>query len=196
MTDTTTHIDPALAVSRAADWARGVGFETFLPTAEQNADLWNGVWTRARVEPSALSRLEAVPGDWKLLVISEDWCGDASNSVPVLARLAEQAPNLELRLVPRDADEASLALIDAHLTDGRSRSIPVAILLDAHDVERGWWGPRPAELQRWVMSDGQTLEKDERYRQARLWYARDRGRATVDEVVSLIEAASGAMRVG
>ncbi len=81
--------------------------------------------------------------------------------------------------------------MDAHLT-GTSRGIPIAILLDGTLTERGWWGPRPAELQRWVMTEGKRIEDhDEKYLQVRKWYARDRGRTTLNEVLALIEAASG-----
>ena len=77
--------------------------------------------------------------------------------------------------------------MDAHLT-GTSRSIPVVILLDADYRECGWWGPRPRELQAWVLGDGQTLPASERYREVRRWYARDQGRAILDEVVGFLEA--------
>jgi hypothetical protein len=42
-------------------------------------------------------------------------------------------------------------------------------------------------LQHWVSGQGQLLEKSARYREARTWYARDRGRTTLEEVVSLLE---------
>jgi hypothetical protein len=81
--------------------------------------------------------------------------------------------------------------MDAHLT-GTARSIPVVIAYDDAFVERGWWGPRPAALQAWVFSpDGQALDKPERYRHVRGWYARDRGRTTVDEILTLLERAAG-----
>jgi hypothetical protein len=81
--------------------------------------------------------------------------------------------------------------MDAHLT-GTSRSIPVIIVLDDAFEERGWWGPRPTVLQHWVSGQGQLLEKSARYREARTWYARDRGRTTLEEVVSIIERAARA----
>ena len=80
--------------------------------------------------------------------------------------------------------------MNAHLT-GTSRSIPVVIALDEDFVERGWWGPRPSELQRWALTEGKQLEKTERYRQTRMWYARDRGLSTVAEVVEMIERGAG-----
>jgi hypothetical protein len=110
--------------------------------------------------------------------------------VPVLARLAERAPNIDLRILQRDAN---LDIMDAHLTLG-SRSIPVVIVLDAAFHERGWWGPRPRALQRWVIGEGRALAKEDRYREVRRWYARDHGATTVDDVVSLIEAADSAAR--
>lgn len=168
-------------------WNEGVSFSAFLPTAETNADLWRGVWDRVRLPDDLVERAAAVPGRWHLLVISEDWCGDAVNIVPVLARLAEAVPALDLRIITRDDH---LDLMDAHLTDGRSRSIPVVLVLDEDFVEHGWWGPRPSELQAWVMEEGLALPSDERYRHVRRFYARDKGRTTLEEVIAGLEAAA------
>ena len=47
---------------------------------------------------------EAVPPGTRrrLLVIAEDWCGDASSTVPVVARFADAVPGMELRVLRRD----------------------------------------------------------------------------------------------
>lgn len=186
MLSDTTHltIEP---VTRASEWERGMTYTDFLPTAQDNVSLWHGVYDRFVAPPDAVARIAAIPGEWHLLVLSEDWCGDASNTVPVLARLAEATPNLDLRLLERDDN---LDLMDAHLTNG-SRSIPAVILLDREFVERGWWGPRPADIQRWVMTEGKEMEKDDRYREVRKWYARDRGQATITAITDLVEAVTG-----
>ncbi|MEM1116596.1 MAG: thioredoxin family protein [Bacteroidota bacterium] len=191
----TSHTDPATeAVSRETYWDAGTTFADFLPTATDNVDLWRRTYERARVPDDLVARAEAVPGAWRLLVISEDWCGDASNTVPVLAAFAEAAPNVDLRIVERDQN---LDLMDAHLTDGTKRAIPVAIVLDGQGRERGWWGPRPTDLQAWFYSDdAQALEKDDRYRELRKWYARDQGRTTIEEVLAIIEQAGGDGGVG
>ena len=160
-------------------------FGEMLASAAKNADLWAAVWRRAVVPDEFVRRVAALGGAWHLLVLSEDWCGDAVNSVPVVARLAELAPNVDLRVLARDEN---LDLMDAHLT-GTSRSIPVVIVLDEEFNERGWWGPRPAELQKWVLGPGQALEKDARYREIRSWYARDRGLSTLRELVEVMERA-------
>jgi hypothetical protein len=161
-------------------------FEEMLATATENADLWAAVWRRATVAEEYVRRVAGLGGAWHLLVLSEDWCGDAVNVVPVVAKLAELSPNLDLRVLARDEN---LDLMDAHLT-GTARSIPVVIALDDEFREQGWWGPRPADLQEWVLGAGRALEKDERYRQVRAWYARDRGTTTLEEVVGMLERAA------
>jgi hypothetical protein len=161
-------------------------FEEMLASATQNADLWATVWRRAVVPDELVQRVAELRGAWHLLVLSEDWCGDAWNTVPIIARMAQLAPNVDLRVLARDQN---LDLMDAHLT-GTSRSIPVVIVLDEDFNERAWWGPRPKALQQWVVGPGQTLEKDARYREIRSWYARDKGRTTLEEVVGMMEGAA------
>jgi hypothetical protein len=166
----------------------GQTFADFAASVQKNADLWKGVYALVRMSDEIVARAAAL-GTWHLLVMAEDWCGDAVNTVPVLQRLTERAPNLDLRIISRDGNPD---LMDAHLT-GTSRSIPVVIMLDANYEERAWWGPRPTEIQAWVRSEGMALPKDERYKHIRAWYARDHGATTLDEVVSAMErlAASG-----
>jgi hypothetical protein len=161
-------------------------FEEMLAAAQENVDLWAAVWRRARVPDELVQRVAAAGGAWHFLVLSEDWCGDAVNTVPVIAKLAELSPNLDLRVLARDHN---LDLMDAHLT-GASRSIPAVIMLDEQFEERAWWGPRPTALQAWVLGPGRALEKDARYREVRGWYARDAGRTTLEEVVATLERAA------
>lgn len=185
----TSHLDPALDADRATDWARALPFDAWLETADDLVELWQTAAARAEADPDLVERLEAVPGDWRLLVLTEDWCLDATATMPAVAALAAAASNAELRVLDRDDN---LALMDEHLTNGRARSIPVVIVLDGEGAERGWWGPRPADLQAWFETEGRGLEAADRTRELRKWYARDRGATTAREVVELVERAGGA----
>jgi hypothetical protein len=164
-------------------YAGAMTFSGMADTATANRELWHAIYQRAAVPMAFAERVAALGGRWNLLVLSEDWCGDAVNTVPVLARLAEIAPNLDLRILARDAN---LDLMDAHLT-GTSRAIPVVLVLDADYVERAWWGSRPGPLREWMTREGSALPKEQRYPRVRQWYARDRGITTLEEVVSLLE---------
>ncbi|PIC63333.1 thioredoxin family protein [Sporosarcina sp. P13] len=82
-----------------------------------------------------------------VLVITEDWCGDAMLNNPILRRIAEAA-EIEVRTVLRDQDTD---LIDRYLTNG-GRSIPMYLLLDATGEVVAKWGPRAPILQEYVMA--------------------------------------------
>lgn len=167
-------------------YAKGLPFPAYLDTVQKNEALWHAVYERADVPETVLAAFDAVPGSWHLLVLSEDWCGDAANIVPLVARLAEALDRVDLRVVSRDGHPD---LMNGHLT-GRSRSIPVVIFLDEDFIERGWWGPRPSELQRWVIQEGLKLEPRPRYREIRTYYARDRGRTTLAELLEALTSAA------
>ncbi len=176
----------AVGVVTRERYETGLTFTDFLASARANADLWRAVYARAQVSDAEVARVIAAGRQWHLLVLVEDWCGDGVNTVPVMARLTERAPNVDLRILPRDAN---LDLMDTHLTAG-ARSIPIVLILDAAYQEQGFWGPRPRELQTWVMTEGRPLDKESRYREVRRWYARDHGASTVREIVDVIAAAS------
>ncbi len=159
----------------------------YLAHVGTNAERWRSIHSRAQVPTDLLDRATALPGRWHLLVLVEDWCGDAINTVPVLDRLAELAPNIDLRVVCRDQN---LDLMDAHLSPTGGRAIPVVLLLDEIFTERAWWGSRPEPLQTWINDEGHALPKDERYKAARVWYARDRGRTTLTEITAKLETAA------
>ena len=161
----------------------GRTFTELLAHPKDNAELWVSIYKRAALTPEASVRARSLEGHWHMLVLTEDWCGDGVNILPYIARLEECCHNIDMRILPRDTNRD---LMDAHLT-GTSRSIPIAIIYDEHFVERGWWGPRPAPLQEWVLSEGLALPKPDRYRHIRTWYARDRGQTVVSEILTIME---------
>ena len=161
------------------------GFADYLARPKRFRELWDTLYNRAVVPPDILDRGREIADQWHLLVLSEDWCGDSMNVLPLVGKLADQVPWLDMRVTSRDSNSDLMA---EHLT-GTSRSIPVIIVLDDNYAERGWWGPRPGPLQKWVRAEGLSLPRDDRYREVRTWYARDRGRTALSELLDIIEAA-------
>ena len=158
-------------------WERALSFDQFLrESAPEHVQLWEGVYRAATIPEWALR--PSVNPPVRLLALAEDWCGDAANTVPVIQRWAEAA-RVELRVLRRDEHPD---VMDRYLT-GTSRSIPIVIVLDAEFREIGHWGPRPSELQAWVIANRLTMEKEARYREMRRWYAKDRGESTLREVL-------------
>ncbi|WP_042143011.1 thioredoxin family protein [Paucisalibacillus sp. EB02] len=82
----------------------------------------------------------------RVIVITEDWCGDAMMNTPVLLHLAEKN-DMEVRMILRDSN---LELMDQYLTNGKSRSIPIFIFIDERGNEVAKWGPRAEPVQNYV----------------------------------------------
>jgi hypothetical protein len=93
------------------------------------------------------------PMTW--LVLTEAWCGDAAQNIPMINRLAELNDNIQLRLLFRDENPD---LIDAFLTNG-GRSIPKLIALKTSDLTLlGSGGPRPEDAQKRMNEFNQSSE--------------------------------------
>ncbi len=125
----------------------------------------------------------ATPQMW--VVLTEAWCGDAAQNLPVLALMANQNPLIDLRLLLRDEHPA---VMDAYLTNG-GRSIPKLIVLRADDLtEMGTWGPRPAAAQDMVAEFKRSGSADYKAfaEQVHAWYAKDRTRSLQAEFVPLL----------
>lgn len=167
----------------AALWEEATPWAAFLRPDMEQAELWRGVSEHVVIPEWALTAF-AASSIRRLLVLSADWCGDAANTVPVLAGLADRVPGLALRLLQRDTHPD---LMRRYLTDG-SKSIPIAIALDEGYRELGHWGPRPSALQAWVLANKRMIPTPQRYAFARRWYAKDRGESTLRE---LLASASG-----
>jgi len=167
-------------------WSGAQSLDAFIADAQQHRDLWQTTRRLAQVSEEHSAAMAAIGTPLRVLVLLEDWCGDAIHAVPFVQRLVDANPRLELRVVRRDLHDD---LMQTHLT-GLSRAIPVVMAFGTDGLERGWWGPRPTPLQVWVQAEGLQLEKNERYRAIRTWYARDRGRTTATECLRLLQHAA------
>ena len=85
------------------------------------------------------------PQTW--LVLTEGWCGDAAQNLPILNKIASDTANIDLKIVLRDEN---LDLIDLFLTNG-GRNIPKLIALDKDNNVLDLWGPRPTVATKMVI---------------------------------------------
>jgi hypothetical protein len=92
------------------------------------------------------ANLERIKEPFTWILISEAWCGDAAQIVPVIGKIAAQNSKIDLKIILRDEH---LSIMDQYLTNG-GRSIPKLICLDQDFQEVFVWGPRPKSIQQVV----------------------------------------------
>jgi hypothetical protein len=163
-------------------WEQAIPWREYLRPEMEYPDLWRGIFDRVVIPPWASEGFGATRLR-KLLVLATDWCGDAANTLPVLAALAERVPGLDLKVLER---EQFPLVMGRYLTNG-SRSIPIAIALDEAWNELGRWGPRPAALQSWMEANKATVPTPRRYAYARKWYAKDAGETALRELLEVVK---------
>ena len=120
------------------------------------------------------------------VVLTESWCGDAAQNIPVFAKIAEANPKINLRILLRDEHPE---VMDQYLTNG-SKSIPKLICLDENLNELGTWGPRPKFLQDWMYENkaNPKMEMAELKKEFQVWYTKDKGQTLQREMVTLMKA--------
>jgi len=118
------------------------------------------------------------------LVITEGWCGDAAQNMPVVEKIAAESKNIETRYILRDEN---LELMDQYLTNG-GRSIPKVLFIDAETYEvLDNWGPRPmktVEYRAELVEQG--MEKPEISEKIQRWYLADKEQTIQKEFEELL----------
>ena len=106
------------------------------------------------------------------LIITEGWCGDAAQSMPVIEKIVAETSNIETRYILRDEN---LELMDKYLTNN-GRSIPKLIALDTETLEEiGTWGPRPKVAMDYFIEMRESgMEKSEMMEKLQRWYLKDK----------------------
>lgn len=139
-----------------------------------------------RVNESLKAQARAANRKMIWLIITEGWCGDAAQNIPVIEQIAAENPeHIETRYVLRDEN---LELTDAYLTNG-ARSIPKLIALDAETFEElGTWGPRPqAAMDYFYELKNQKMEKPQIMENIQRWYNQDKEQSLQNEFATLFE---------
>lgn len=133
------------------------------------------------------NKVENLQHHYSWLVLTEAWCGDSAQNLPIIAEIARLNPGkIELFILLRDEN---VDLMDQYLTNG-SRAIPKLIAIDETLSKESFvWGPRPAPAQQLLNNwKGDLAAKswDEFEKSLHSWYAKDKGLTLQAEFFELV----------
>lgn len=137
-----------------------------------------------KLTESTTSFISKVDKKQTWLVITEGWCGDAAQNLPVIHKMASINENIDLKLVLRDDN---LELMDLFLTNG-GRSIPKLVALDEKLDVLFTWGPRPTIATKMVADYKEKHgELDAQFKQdLQVWYNKNKGVNVQEDFVALL----------
>lgn len=157
----------------------------FVEYGKINLQRMGRVYKTTQLQEALSTALQKLSRKVIFVVITEGWCGDSAQIVPVFERMHEQCANIELKFLLRDEH---LDIMDLYLTNG-ARSIPKLVCLDADTLEVLFtWGPRPealqAEVQRMLNAH---VSKEEKGIFVQKWYNENKTQAIQHELLQLIQ---------
>lgn len=131
--------------------------------------------------PEQLASFKQIAKGQLWLVISEAWCADGAQIVPVLAKIAQSNPLIDLKIVLRDENPD---LMNQYLTNG-GKAIPILIIADAQSLEvLHVWGPRPKVATQMVEAYKKEHGKltPEFKEDLQKWYNQDKGQSILSDL--------------
>jgi hypothetical protein len=126
-----------------------------------------------------LEKLEKYKNPLRWLIISEPWCGDSSQNLPLIEKIVENSSNITTQYVLRDRMlQVDIPIPKLYCFNGLSNELIFE------------WGARPAKIQQMFLDlrvNEPEIEKSELYANLHKWYAADKGKALQDDFKALLE---------
>lgn len=157
---------------------------------ELNLTRMKRIYKHGEIQAGLQVALQGLNRSIRVICLTEFWCGDAAQSVPLIQRMAESSSRLEIRYLFRDENTE---LMDRYLTNG-GRSIPKYIFFDAGTgQELAHWGPRPVPVQQLMLDmKARQVDKEEIMEAVVRWYNQDKTLTLQTEWKALLEQLAGA----
>ena len=160
--------------------------EAMLHYTKMNNQRMNRVEKTTVLTAELSAAIKEIKGQYHFLVISEGWCGDAAQILPVIDKIVKDSrAHFKLKLILRDQH---LEIMDQYLTNG-GRAIPALLVLDENNnLILPKWGPRPAVLQG-LLAEWKKEEIDYAIIAEKIhsWYAKDKTLTTQRELTVYLE---------
>lgn len=139
-----------------------------------------------KILPEVAARLKQLKGEYIWLVISEGWCGDAAQLLPIFDKMATASEGaIDLKIVLRDENEEFMNLF---LTN-KARAIPKLVLINRETGSAlAHWGPRPKGATDLIVNykkEHGTLDEIAKA-DLQLWYLHDKGQSTQSEIIDMM----------
>ena len=138
-----------------------------------------------KIDEELSKKLSDIKTQISFLVLTESWCGDAAPSLPVMNKIAEASPKIDLKIILRDEN---LDLMNLFLTNG-AMSIPKLLILNATSktiIEE--WGPRPSIATKMALDykAANGVLSHEFKEDLQVWYNMDKGQNILKDILGLL----------
>ncbi len=142
---------------------------------------------KAEINEGLKAAIDSIDGIQKWILLTETWCGDSAQNLPVIGKAAEYAGDqIQLTILLRDEN---MHLIDEYIPE-KGKGIPRLLVFDQNDQFLGQWGSRPEPAQEFIdqwKADPENISKEEVQKAMQLWYAKDGHQSLQKELIQVLE---------
>jgi hypothetical protein len=139
-----------------------------------------------KITDENIVKLNSLNKHYIWLVLTESWCGDAAQILPILHKMALGSnEKIEMKLVLRDEN---VELMNHFLTNN-GQAIPKLIIIDkATGSVVADWGPRPQGAVNLIENYKEKFGVIDETAKAdlQLWYLHDKGLSTQNEIIQFL----------
>jgi hypothetical protein len=127
-------------------WNDALPYATFLQkhAEEKHRDRWQRLYDQAALTEAQRTLVASFSRKMHLLCVAGAWCGDCVLQGPILQKIHESSPSVELRFVDRDVR----ADVQDALVLNRGRRVPVTVFLSEDFEECARYGDRTISMYR------------------------------------------------
>ena len=122
-----------------AEWDTAVSYKNFLKKAREHVELMKARYNDLQLTETDLETLGSIQNEIRILVIGTDRCGDSAGIIPILARMEDAGPKVQLSILDSDAN----ARYHQQFKVNGKRKTPVVLFLSKDLEELCRWVERP-----------------------------------------------------
>lgn len=122
-----------------ADWEKGLSITELIAGMMVNKEAMQRRHQTIELKREEQSRLAGLTARRRLLVLTEEWCSDCLMNLPILAKMADASPNIEVRFY----DRKDWPELRAHFNGRDIYSLPTVQVLDEAFRPLAVWVERP-----------------------------------------------------
>jgi hypothetical protein len=126
-------------MSENVEWDKAVTYQKFLSGARENVETIKARFNDFVLNEEDLSELRSIQNNIRILVLGAERCNDTAGNLPILARIAESTPKVELRILDSDKH----AEFHQNFKVNGKRKTPVVLFLNSNNEELCRWVERP-----------------------------------------------------
>lgn len=138
-----------------------------------------------KISDEAVKKINGFDKKVTWLVLTESWCGDAAQTMPMINKVAEHNDNISFKVILRDEN---LDVMNRFLINN-TMSIPKLVMVeDASGEVIGEWGSRPKTATQMVIdykNEHGTLTPEFK-EELQVWYNKDKGQSTLSDLMELL----------